>query len=626
MTTATPSIAEPARPRSPWFKSAAFDMLLILGVPFFTWPLVMAGTVAWGPDLFNSLILLTATGHYFATFVRTYGDRELFRRFQTRFVLVPILLLVTCIGMFTSGNGPSLLIVTVGWAFWHWLAQAFGFARIYDIKVGSFRPLTAWLDKALVITGFVGAVVLNDGATAEFAKAFLSAGFPLPTAAQFEVVEQLVLGAMILVGIAYFANLATTIVRGQPWSWQKQFMHVTTIGYYWFAFAWLPNVLVAYVLYELFHDIQYYAITWLTCRQRVRRPEVTPWLSRMFRPGWAAAFGFIVLMTAFGGVDALGRGGLSPQEPAGQVWLGVFVTFALLHYYYDGFIWKARESALGADLGIQGGLRAAVGPGLRHAAHWALFFVPMVAVMVLGKDNRDISQRERVEALVALAPGDFLNQAELGLEMMKTRELSAAIEHYKASIAINPNLAQTRSNYGSALDFVGDLDGAREQYEAALQCSDYADTHQHAHINLGVLLMVQGDRTAAEEHFKAGRALGGEDPIGRMMALAEAVPAENVERRKRLYWGVLQLDANHLDARFRLASLLQQQRRFNEASDHFEFIVQRKPNMPEAMIHLAGARAEMGQIGKARAMLLRALRLAPNDPMALALKARLGIK
>ncbi|HIE71309.1 MAG TPA: tetratricopeptide repeat protein [Planctomycetes bacterium] len=53
---------------------------------------------------------------------------------------------------------------------------------------------------------------------------------------------------------------------------------------------------------------------------------------------------------------------------------------------------------------------------------------------------------------------------------------------------------------------------------------------------------------------------------------------------------------------------------------------QRAPNKPEAMIHLAGARAEMGQIGKARAMLLRALRLAPNDPMALALKARLGIK
>ena len=141
--------------RSPWFQSASFDLLLILGVPFLTWPLVMAAQGAWGPTLLNQLILLTATGHYFATFVRVYGDRELFARFKARFVVVPLVLLVTCVGMFASGHGAALLLVTTAWAFWHWLAQAFGFARIYDIKVGSFRPLTALLDRALVITGFV---------------------------------------------------------------------------------------------------------------------------------------------------------------------------------------------------------------------------------------------------------------------------------------------------------------------------------------------------------------------------------------------------------------------------------------------------------------------------------------
>ena len=54
----------------------------------------------------------------------------------------------------------------------------------------------------------------------------------------------------------------------RPWSWQKQVMHVMTIGYYWFAFAWLPNVLVAYVLYAFFHEGQYAAVTWRTCRTR----------------------------------------------------------------------------------------------------------------------------------------------------------------------------------------------------------------------------------------------------------------------------------------------------------------------------------------------------------------------
>src|SRR5690606_8733106 len=117
-------------------------------------------------------------------------------------------------GMFLSGHGPALALVTMAWAFWHWLAQAFGFARIYDIKAGSFGRYTSWLDKALVITGFVGAVVLTDGATAEFAKTFLTAGFRLPTAEQFSVVQDFVLAAMVVVGTAYVANLVVTIVRG----------------------------------------------------------------------------------------------------------------------------------------------------------------------------------------------------------------------------------------------------------------------------------------------------------------------------------------------------------------------------------------------------------------------------
>src|SRR5690606_26008920 len=350
-------------------------------------------------------------------------DRELFERFKLRFLLAPPLLLLTCALLLSSRHQGALLLVAAGWAFWHWLAQAFGFARIYDMKAGSFRPLTAWLDKAVVIAGFVGAATLNDGAVATFGKLFLDAGIPLPAAATFELVQAVVLTAVVLVGSAYLANFGRTLLRREPWSWQKQCMHVTTIGYYWFAFTWLPNVLVAYVLYELFHDIQYYAITWLTCRQRVQRPQVARWLQLVFRPGAVAAAGFVLLMTAFGAVDLLGRQ-LAPEL------LAVFLTAALLHYYYDGFIWKARESALRADLGIQGGIAAAVVPKLRHAGRWSLFFVPLLACVVFRRDG--FTPRERAAALAAIAPGDFVARADLGLELAKGGYLPAALEHYRA--------------------------------------------------------------------------------------------------------------------------------------------------------------------------------------------------
>ena len=340
MTTA----AAPAPTTSPWFRSPSFDFLLILGVPFLTWPLVTAANGTWGADLMRQLILLTATGHYFATFVRAYGDHDLFARFRLRLVAAPIALTVTCVGLNVAGYGPQIMVMVTAWAFWHWLAQAFGFARIYDIKVGSFQPVTALLDKALVIVGFLGTATLTDGAVATFGKLLLEAGVPLPSGPTVAACQSVIAVVVTAVVVAYVVNLVVTIARGEPWSWQKQFMHVTTIGYYWFAFAWLPNVLIAHVLYELFHDIQYFAITWITCQGRARRPGVASWMKAMFRPTWVAAAGFVGLMVLLGGVDAWGRHSLGAGTSY-DVWIGLFMTLALLHYYYDGFIWKARESA-----------------------------------------------------------------------------------------------------------------------------------------------------------------------------------------------------------------------------------------------------------------------------------------
>jgi hypothetical protein len=262
---------------------------------------LLAAKGAIGPDLLRMLLPISATGHYFATFVRAYGDRELFARFRTRLTIAPVVLVATALGLIWNGQLAAVMLVTALWGFWHWLAQAFGFARIYDSKVGSYAPRTAFLDRALVVMGFVGTVVLNPNSTALFGTLFLDVGIGLPSAGTFGVVRSVTQVMVAATITAYLANLATTIARGQPLSWQKQCMHVTTIGYYWFAFSYAPNVLIAHVLYEVFHDVQYFAITWITCRARVQREGVAPWLRTMFRPGPMAAVLYIAAMAAFGG-------------------------------------------------------------------------------------------------------------------------------------------------------------------------------------------------------------------------------------------------------------------------------------------------------------------------------------
>lgn len=376
------------------------------------------------------------------------------------------------------------------------------------------------------------------------------------------------------------------------------------------------------MLYELFHDVQYYAITWLTCRHRVTRPGVTRWMRGMFQPNWIAAVVFVLVMSAFGATDAFGRHELAEQSKGHQVWLGLVMTAALLHYYYDGFIWKARESTLGADLGLQGGLRAAMVPHARHAALWGLFFVPLLVLLLFVTTRFD--DRQRLQALASLAPGDFAIQAELAFDFGRTREMPAALEHYRAAIAANPDYAVARGHYGAALEFTGDLDGAREQHEAALRCPDTANIHAMAHVNLGVLLLLRGDRAAAQTHFTAGAALGGDSPINRIMGLAAGVPAEAVDQRLQLYRAALQLDPNQADAHLNLGTLLLNRGGFEEAANHFTAVLRGAPDFVPALIGLASAQAELGRRDRALEAVNRALAREPGNQQALQLKTRLG--
>jgi Tfp pilus assembly protein PilF len=229
--------------------------------------------------------------------------------------------------------------------------------------------------------------------------------------------------------------------------------------------------------------------------------------------------------------------------------------------------------------------------------------------------------RARAAALAGLAPGDFLSQAEYAFALAKDNELPAALAHYRAAIAANPDYARARANYGAALERVGELDEARAQYLRVLELPDHLETHRQAHVNVGVLELLRGDRAAADRHFAAGAQLGGEHPIGRMLALAKALPPARAEHRHKLWSGVLALDPDQPDARFALGEVMLAQRRFDVAAHHFTVFSRRVPDHPPALLGLATAQAELGQLAEARAALQRLLQREPRHAAALALQA-----
>ena len=82
---------EPAR--NPWIVGSRSDLMLIVATPL----VVLAGiTLAqrwFSADEITTFALVCAIGHHLPGMLRAYGDRELFRRFRIRFLVVPPLLI-----------------------------------------------------------------------------------------------------------------------------------------------------------------------------------------------------------------------------------------------------------------------------------------------------------------------------------------------------------------------------------------------------------------------------------------------------------------------------------------------------------------------------------------------------
>src|SRR5215831_8760454 len=167
----------PVAVRSPWILGRWRDLLLIVAVPLLVWPLLRGAERLWSAQQITAAAVLMAMGHHVPGFLRVYGDRELFRRFRLRFVLAPVLLLALTVPTSLAGN-EAVLFTTMIWGTWHYLAQSYGFARIYDGRAGRGDALSARLDKALCFAWFFGTILLYSNATLGFVERAARCGVP----------------------------------------------------------------------------------------------------------------------------------------------------------------------------------------------------------------------------------------------------------------------------------------------------------------------------------------------------------------------------------------------------------------------------------------------------------------
>src|SRR5436309_3622680 len=405
---AAPAPAAAGRKPNLWILDSWRDLILYVCTPLLLVPIFIGAQGLWAAeDIYLFVAAFGAMGHHLPGMIRAYGDRALFQRFRYRFIFAPIFLVVVC-AAFSLWDLKGIVLVAFLWGVWHGMMQTYGFCRIYDAKVGSFAELTRRLDFALCGIWFATAVLLSPQRMTDTLETYYSAGGPFIQPALLRAAQQGLLAVAIAVAGLFLANYVWSWVRGQRPSPVKLVLLITSISFWWYCNNIVASVLVGVALFEVFHDVQYLSLLWIYNRKRVESDSAMCGFMRfVFRRsgsliglyiGLFFAYGRLSLSKSYVGIDAVKN-----------ILTGVVTASALLHFYYDGFIWKVREKSTRQSLGIAGGTTdVSLGgflPGWAlHGIKWIAIFVIPLAILWYAEIQGGRGKLERLRAIVADLP------------------------------------------------------------------------------------------------------------------------------------------------------------------------------------------------------------------------------
>ena len=391
-------------------------------------------------------------------------------------------------------------------------------------------------------------------------------------------------------------------------------MMLVSFSFWWYAMVGIANVVVGIALFEIFHDVQYLAIVWIYNRKRVDRARyVGPFMRFLFRRSGVMVGLYVGMVFAYGYVKLIAD--RMDRESVQRLLFGFITASTLLHFYFDGFIWKVREKSTRESLGLEGGRvekdsPAGIPAWLVHGLKWSLFVVP-VCLLGYTQWRSGVPTLEQSANLMAAVPDSWYAHRKLGMALESQGRTEEAITHYRRALQINPDAFEVHNRLGMALESQGKLDEAIDCYRQALQLRPGLSETE---INLGIALRSQGKLDEAITCFRQAlqfKPTSAEAYVNLGIALeSQGNPNEAIAQ----YRQALRLKPAFVEAHNNLGLALASQGGFDEAIAQYRQALQLDPKYVEAHNNLGTALAAGGKLDEAISQFRQALQLKPDSP------------
>ena len=613
-----PPVAAVVPKRNVWILSSWRDLILYVGTPALLIPLFMVAQARWSAqEIYLFVAAFGALGHHLPGMIRAYGDRALFDRFKWRFIIAPIFLLAVCVGFyFWDIKANPVVLIVFAWGVWHGMMQTYGFGRIYDAKMGSFAPVTRRLDFAMCAVWFAAGVILSPARMTDTLEGLYGCGLPFISPPAIHALQQTFLVAAIAISVLWFGNYVRMWTAGTRQNPVKLALFATSVAFWWYCNNGVANILAGIALFEVFHDVQYLSIVWIYNRNRVEKDSsIGGFMRFIFRRsgsliglyvGLVFAYGSIGFLNAYLGVDTLTR-----------LLTGMVAASGLVHFYYDGFIWKVREKSTRQSLGLEGGTAdVSLGgflPGWTlHGAKWAVAFVLPLSAMWFGKVYRTAPAVERSSHVAADLPSSARASFNYGASLQQEGRFDEAEKAYQTALRIDPNYVkvhvnmalislgkskleesrkyyeralelepqngEVRSGYAYLLERLGLADEARVEYEKAIRLNPKSARLFYTY---GAFLDKQGDIDGAIAQYRRALAVNPDLADAHSELATALLTKDNSQEAEVHYLAAIRLNPKRADVHSNLGTLFLKEGRTTQAIVEYEEALQLDPNLTE---------------------------------------------
>jgi Flp pilus assembly protein TadD len=608
-----PPVSATAPKRTLWILSSWRDLILYVATPLLLVPIFAIAQARWSAqDIYVFVAAFGAMGHHLPGMIRAYGDRALYERFRWRFIIAPIFLVGTCV-CFYWWDLKGIILVVFFWGIWHGMMQTYGFCRIYDAKMGSFAALTRRLDFAACGIWFAAAVLLSAPRMTDTLEGYYASGGPFIAPSLLHGVQGAILVAAIAVSILFLVNFIWMWVERKRPNPVKLALLVTSIGFWWYCNNGVANILAGIALFEVFHDVQYLSLVWIYNRNRVEKDSnIGGFMRFVFRRSGSLIGLYIGLVFAYGSLAYFNS--RLEVETIKRVLTGVVAASSLLHFYYDGFIWKVREKSTRESLGLTGGTATAATNAffpswVLHGLKWVGVFVLPLAALWMGQTHGPAPEAQREGWVVADLAVGARQHLNYGIALQSAGRLDEATEQYHIALGFDPKDAKAHYDLAGVLMAQSKVDEALEHFEQALrldpQAGNYRYDYAYALERLGRNEEAQVQYEAAVR-FKPKSATyhyGYATYLTKTHKFDEAIPQ---------YREALRLKPNYMEAHSDLGNALFAKNELEEAKTHYLEAIRLDPRRAESRNNLGSVYFRQGQISQAILQYQEALRLDPH--------------